>query len=66
MVYQPKPADVKTFTMGQSDGGLFKPLPGLKVLDPKLMNQPQFQKIIQTQNDPSEEGKGDSQPAKKD
>jgi len=41
--------------MGQSEGGLFGSLPRLKVLDPKLMNQPQFQKIIQTQNDPKDE-----------
>lgn len=30
-----------------SEGQLFKPLPGLKILDSSLKNQPQLQKIIQ-------------------
>lgn len=30
-------------------GPLFKDLPGLKVMDPTLMQQPKFQKIIQMQ-----------------
>jgi len=62
MVYKPKaestpetkPAEeVKAveLSLGGAQGGLFKPLPGLKVLDSKLMNQPNFQKIAQMQSE---------------
>ena len=63
MVYQPKakapePVPVEevkavepvSLPLGQ-DGPLFKSLPGLKVLDPKLMNQPNFQKFINVQSE---------------
>ena len=36
----------------ESKGGMFgAPLPGLKVLDPKLLAQPSFQKIAQMQKE---------------
>lgn len=66
LVYQPKaPAQTQPDTAVQPEAtstaaaqskeparGMFgAPLPGLKVLDPNLMAQPKFQKIIQMQQD---------------
>lgn len=44
LIYKPK--DPQQIPLGSQNGTLFKPLPGLKVLDPALMSQPQFQKIM--------------------
>lgn len=72
LVYQPKaPAQAQPEAAVQPEAttaaaalskeaprGMFgAPLPGLKVLDPDLMAQPKFQKIIQMQQDANDKSK---------